>query len=95
MRRLTLFVRVPPYEISVFLTNFIFFCCSELVSWGKKHTALSFVLHEHRGQGELGQMGCRDPRLKLSLTIFELKELTNVVVQGFVKEKAAEEKLVA
>ena len=40
-------------------------------------------------------MGCRDPRLELSLTIFELKELTNVVVQGFVKEKAAEEKLVA
>ena len=40
-------------------------------------------------------MGCRDPRLELSLTIFVLNELTNVVVQGFVKEKAAEEKLVA
>ena len=56
---------------------------------------LLLVLHDVRGQGELGQMECRDPRLKLSLTIFELKELTNVVVQGFVKEKAAEEKLVA
>ena len=56
---------------------------------------LLLVLHVVRGQGKLGQMGCRDPRLELSLTIFELKELTNVVVQDFVKEQAAEEKLVA
>ena len=28
------------YEISVFLTNFIFFRWNEIVSWGKKHAAL-------------------------------------------------------
>ena len=27
------------------------------------------VLHGVQGQGELGQMGCRDSRLKLSLTV--------------------------
>ena len=30
---------------------------------------LLLVLLGVRGQGELGQMGCRDPRLKLSLTV--------------------------
>ena len=39
-RRLTQFVRVPPYEISVVLTNFIFFRWNAMISWGKKHTAL-------------------------------------------------------
>ena len=34
------FVRVPPYEISVFLMNYIFFLRNEIISWGKKHSAL-------------------------------------------------------
>ena len=34
------FVRVSPYEISVFLMNYIFFLRNEIISWGKKHTAL-------------------------------------------------------
>ena len=39
-RRLTQFVRVPPYEILVFLTNFIFFRQKEITLWGQKRTAL-------------------------------------------------------
>ena len=38
--RLTRFIRVPPYEILVFPTNFIFFQGNEITSWGKKCTAL-------------------------------------------------------
>ena len=34
------FVRVPPYEISVFLMNYIFFLQNEIISRGKKHSAL-------------------------------------------------------
>ena len=34
------FVRVPPYEISVFLMNYIFFLRNEIISRGKKHNAL-------------------------------------------------------
>ena len=37
---MTQFVRVLPYEILVFLTNFIFFCRNETIPWGKKRTAL-------------------------------------------------------
>ena len=40
-RRLTRFVRVPPYEILVFPTNFIFFQGNEITLRGKKCTALS------------------------------------------------------
>ena len=43
-RRLTRFVRVPPYEILVFPTNFIFFQRNEITLWGKKCTAL---FHTH------------------------------------------------
>ena len=39
-RRLTRFVRVPPYEILVFPTNFIFFQGNEITLRGKKCTAL-------------------------------------------------------
>ena len=39
-RRLTRFVRVPPYEILVFPTNFIFFQRNEITLRGKKCTAL-------------------------------------------------------
>ena len=39
-RRVTQFVRVPPYEISVSLTNYILFCRNQLILWGKKCTAL-------------------------------------------------------
>ena len=39
-RRLTRFVRVPPYEIWVFPTNFIFFQGNEITLRGKKCTAL-------------------------------------------------------
>ena len=38
--RLTRFVRVPPYEILVFPTNFIFFQGNEITLRGKKCTAL-------------------------------------------------------
>ena len=34
------FVRVPPYEISVFLMNHIFFLRNEIIPWGKKRSAL-------------------------------------------------------
>ena len=36
---------------------------------------LLLVLHEVRNQGELGQIGCRDPRLKLSLTGMKVIDL--------------------
>ena len=39
-RRLTRFIRVPPYEILVFPTNFIFFQGNEITLRGKKCTAL-------------------------------------------------------
>ena len=39
------FVRVPPYEILVFLMNFIFFRQNEIISWGKKRSAL-FQTHD-------------------------------------------------
>ena len=43
---------------------------------------LLLVLHEVRGQVELGQTGCRDPLLKLSLTrltsVIGVKRVTRV-----------------
>ena len=36
-RRLTQFVRVPPYEILVFLMNYTFWQ-NEIILWGKKRT---------------------------------------------------------
>ena len=39
-RRLTQFIRVGPYEILVFLMNFIFSRRNEIILWGKKRTAL-------------------------------------------------------
>ena len=39
-RHLPQFVRVHPYEILVFLMNFIFFRRNEITLWGKKHIAL-------------------------------------------------------
>ena len=33
---MTQFVRVPPYEILVCLTNFIFFCSNEIMGYGVK-----------------------------------------------------------
>ena len=40
-RHLTQFVRVPPYEILVFLTNLILFRWNEVILWDEKRTALS------------------------------------------------------
>ena len=39
-RRLTQSVRVPPYKNCGISDELYFFCRNEIVSWGKKHTAL-------------------------------------------------------
>ena len=39
-RRFSQFLRVPPYEILVVLTNFFFSCWNKIISWGTKHTTL-------------------------------------------------------
>ena len=53
---------------------------------------LLLVLHGVRGQGELGQMGCRDPLLKLSLTqkiiVFQLWGLDEEI--GCLRSKTSE-----
>ena len=36
----TQIVRVPPYEMLVFLKNYIFFRRNEIILWGKKRSAL-------------------------------------------------------